>query len=269
MKHTDCQFFDYPVSRLATADVGRFGLKRHYMFGLFEVDVTAARQLLRRLRREGQGVSFTAWMIKTIGDCVARNPLVHALPWKKHQLIAFNDVDIAIPIERVVHGKGVPLPLLIRQTNLRTAQDIHREIQEALKKQLSDERDFILSKHSFSKASLRAYYSFPQALRLFIWRRLFANPFRARHYSGTVMVTTVNVIGGSSGWILPSRTMHNLALSLGSISKKPWVVGGEVTVREILNLTVTFNHDVIDGVPARKFVQGLIEAIERCGADAK
>ncbi len=262
MKPLDYQIIDYPASRLATADVGRYGLRKHYMFGLFEVDVTSARSHLRQLRRGGAEISFTAWMIKTIGDCVARSPLVHALRWKRNALIAFRDVDIALPIERVVDGKGVPLPLLIHQVNLRTAQDIHREIQEALEKPISDERDFILGKHAFSKGSLRAYYSIPQAIRLLLWKRLFSNPFNARRHSGTVMVTTVNAIGSSSGWILPSRTMHNLAISFGSVSRKPWVVDGKLAVRDVLNLTVTFNHDVIDGVPARKFVQDLVRQIE-------
>jgi len=45
------------------------------------------------------------------------------------------------------------------------------------------------------------------------------------------MVTTVNAGDGSTGWILPSRNMHNIALSFGSISKKPWVVNGRVEVR--------------------------------------
>lgn len=268
MKRIDYQILGYPVSRLATVDVGRFGLKKHYVFGLFEVDITDARSHLRRLRREGLKVSFTAWMIKTIGDCVARNPLVHALRWKRNTLIVFKDVDVAMPIERFVDGKEVPLPICIRQTNLRTAHDIDCEIQKALEKPISDERDFILSKHAFAKGSLRAYYSVPQALRLLIWKLLFSNPFRARRHSGTVMVTTVNAIGSSSGWILPSRNMHNLALSFGSISRKPWVVDGKLAIRDILNLTVAFNHDVIDGVPARKFIQDLVKQIECYGADS-
>lgn len=260
MEPRDYQIIQYPVSRLATADVGRFGLKKHSMFGLLEVDVTAARSRLRHLRREGQEISFTAWLVKTVADCVARTPLVHALRWKRRTLIAFDDVDIALPVERIVEGKGVPLPMLIRRANLRTAQDIHREIEEALAKPIADERDFVLAKHVFSRGVLRAYYSLPQAIRLFAWRRLFSNPFRARRHTGTVIVTTVNAIG--SGWILPTRTMHNLALSMGSISRKPWVVDGKVAVRDILDLTVTFNHDVIDGVPARAFVQDLVRHLE-------
>jgi len=268
MKPIDYHVIDYPVSRLATVDVGRFGLRKHSMFGLLEVDVTAARSRLRQLRREGREVSFTAWMIKTIGDCVARNPLVHALRWKRRALVAFDDVDIAMPVERIVDGKTVPLPMLIRRVNTRTARDINREIQEALQRPISDERDFILGRHAFSRAVLRAYYAAPQSLRLFVWNRLFSSPFRARRHSGTVMVTTVSAVGNSSGWILPTRTMHNLARSFGSITRKPWVVNGEIAVRDILNLTVTFNHDVIDGVPARAFAQDLVRSIESAGADS-
>jgi pyruvate/2-oxoglutarate dehydrogenase complex dihydrolipoamide acyltransferase (E2) component len=57
--------------------------------------------------------------------------------------------------------------------------------------------------------------------------------------------------------------MHSIAISFGAITKKPWVVNGEVAIRDILHLTVTFDHDVIDGVPARRFVQDLITHIEK------
>ncbi len=263
MEPIDYEVIDYPKSRLATVDVGRFGHNKHYMFGLLEVDVTDARLHLRKLRQQGQEISFTAWMIKTIGDCVARNRYAQAMRWKRRKLIAFNDVDIAMPVERLVDGKAVPLPLLIRQTNRRTATDIHYEIQRALQKSIADEKDFILNRHQFSRWALQLYYFAPQSIRLFLWRRIFANPFRARKNSGTVMVTTVNAGDRTTGWILPSRNMHNIALSFGSISKKPWVVNGKVEVRDILHLTVTFNHDVIDGVPARRFVQDLVTTIER------
>jgi hypothetical protein len=263
VKPKDYEIIDYPRSRLATADVGRFGHDKHYMFGLIEVDVTEARRRLRRERREGESASFTAWMIKTIGDCVARNSYAQAMKWRRGRLVAFDDVDIAIPVERVVDGERVPLPLLLKNTNRKTAKELHEEIQAALSKPIGDEKDLVLSRHQFSGAAMRLYYALPQGLRLFLWRRIFSDPFRARANAGTVMVTTVNAGEGSCGWILPSRNMHNIALSFGSISKKPWVVDGQVAIREILHLTVTFNHDVIDGVPARRFVQDLVRSIEK------
>lgn len=266
MNAPDFEIIEFPAARLATSDVGRFGLRKHSMYGLLEVDVTAARRGLRDARRRGEEISLTAWLVKTIGDCAARNPLAHAIRYGRRRLVAFKDVDISIVIERVVEGSPVPLPLVIRNVNARSARDVEAEIRAAREKPISRETDSILGAHAFSRAILGLYYRLPQALRLLAWKRLFSDPFRAKKHSGTIMVTTVSAVGGSPGWILPTRTLHNLSLAFGSITRKPWVVHGEVTARDILNLTVTFNHDVIDGVPARRFVQDLVASIESFGA---
>jgi hypothetical protein len=58
--------------------------------------------------------------------------------------------------------------------------------------------------------------------------------------------------------------MHSLDLIVGSIAQKPAVVEGRIEPREMLNLTVAFDHDVVDGAPAARFVRRLFEVIE-CG----
>jgi pyruvate/2-oxoglutarate dehydrogenase complex dihydrolipoamide acyltransferase (E2) component len=40
------------------------------------------------------------------------------------------------------------------------------------------------------------------------------------------------------------------------------VVNNEVKVREILNMTILLDHDVIDGAPMVRFVNDLCRAIE-------
>ncbi|HLO31707.1 MAG TPA: 2-oxo acid dehydrogenase subunit E2 [Anaerolineales bacterium] len=262
MKTNGYELIDFPKTRLATIDLGRLGLTKHYMFGLLEIDVTAARSNARTLRKAGQGISFTAWMVKAVSNSVVRNKQAHALLAGKRSLVIFEDVDVAIPVERVVGTAGVPLPLLIKSTNRKSIQGIQGELDAAAHQNISDERNFILSQHDFSKATLKLYYALPQWVRLLAFRWIFNNPYRAKKNSGTVLLTTVNAAGRSAGWILPTRTLHNLSIALGSITKKPWVVGGEVKVRDILHVTITFNHDVIDGVPARKFVQDLTRQLE-------
>lgn len=79
---------------------------------------------------------------------------------------------------------------------------------------------------------------------------------------GTVAITSVGMFGGGhSGWGL-SPTLHPLGLVVGGITWKPTVVEGRIEPREILNLTVTFDHDVIDGAPAARFTRRLVELIE-------
>ena len=252
----------YPASRIGTADVGVYGRNKHYMFALLELDVTEARRRLRQGRQKGSAVSFTAWMIKSIADCVASNRHVHALRGGRRDLVAFHDVDVALPIERTIDGSKVPLPLVLRNANRRSAAELHAEIQAATEVPIQDQTGYILGEHRFNRAALRVYYAAPRFIRLTIWRFIFGNPFRARRNAGTVIVTTVNAGDGVAGWILPTRTIHNLSFALGAVTKKPWVVRGRLEVRDILHLTVTFDHDIIDGVPARRFLQTVTQAVQ-------
>ncbi len=58
-------------------------------------------------------------------------------------------------------------------------------------------------------------------------------------------------------------TDHTLDLTLGGIAEKPGVVDGQIAIREYLCITLNFDHDLIDGAPAARFVQRLKELIER------
>jgi hypothetical protein len=256
------QVIRLPASRMATMDLGQLYRNKHYMFGLLEVDVTEARRAARALRRDGTAVSFTAWMIKAIGNCVARNRRAHALSLGRDRAVVFTDVDIALPVEKVVGDTLVPLPMLIKKTNAKSVQEINGEIERALDQAVRSEKDFILNEHQFSRAALRFYYAMPGRVRVFLMKMVLDNPFKKKDRSGTVTVTTVNAIGRSAGWILPTRGMHSLEIAFGSVTAKAWVVDGTVTVRDIMHLTVIFDHDAIDGMPARRFVQDLVRHIE-------
>jgi hypothetical protein len=80
--------------------------------------------------------------------------------------------------------------------------------------------------------------------------------------TGTVFVTAVGMFGkGHSGWGI-ATTPQSLGLVVGSTIWKPWVVNRHIEPREILNLTVQFDHDIVDGGPATRFTRRLIELIE-------
>ncbi|MGY5873797.1 MAG: 2-oxo acid dehydrogenase subunit E2 [Candidatus Thorarchaeota archaeon] len=51
-------------------------------------------------------------------------------------------------------------------------------------------------------------------------------------------------------------------MAVGGISEKPGFVGDNIEKREYLALTVTLDHDVVDGAPATRFVARLIELLE-------
>jgi len=48
----------------------------------------------------------------------------------------------------------------------------------------------------------------------------------------------------------------------GGNADKPGVTQGQIQIREVLSLTLTFDHDVVDGAPAARFTSRLKELIE-------
>jgi pyruvate dehydrogenase E2 component (dihydrolipoamide acetyltransferase) len=55
---------------------------------------------------------------------------------------------------------------------------------------------------------------------------------------------------------------HVGILGVGRISEKPVVHEGEIKIRSMMNLSLTFDHRVLDGVPAGKFLQTVKVKIE-------
>lgn len=257
-KHSVSRF---PDTRLATIDLGRVAGRKHHVAALVELDVTRALAQLREQRARGEGVSFFAWFLATTARVIAQVPAMHSLRLGKSRLVAFDDVDISILVEREVDGAPVPLPVLIRACNRKAIGEVHDEIQAAKMRPLAGAGDAVLGAAKSQRWRLRLYYSLPGWLRTSLLRWFTQNPFRAQREMGTVVVTSVGSIAPVTGWFIP-RSLHNLCFALGAIIKKPWVVEGNIEVRDVLHLTILFDHDVVDGAPAARFLGQLAAALE-------
>jgi pyruvate/2-oxoglutarate dehydrogenase complex dihydrolipoamide acyltransferase (E2) component len=262
MPQTQSYEIPYPSSRRLTFDVGKIGLAKHHVRALLEVDVTEARRLIKQSRHSGRKVSFTAWLIKTIADCVALHPPVAGLNDAKHnRVLVFEDVDISIVVEKEVNGARVPLPYVIRKADKKTLCEIQTEIEAAKAQTVKGEGDYVLGEGK-SALGMRLFVRLPQWLRLILMRLLVLNhPQRVKDMMGIVMITTVGMVGHTRGWIMPFG-MHPLCLAFGSLNEQAAVYKGEIQKREILHLTVLIDHDVIDGVPAARFVDDLVKKMQ-------
>jgi len=80
--------------------------------------------------------------------------------------------------------------------------------------------------------------------------------------AGTVGISSVGMFGkGHAGWGIASGT-HGLDLVVGGTSRRLAEVDGRIEAREMLSLTIIFDHDIIDGAPAARFTRRLVELIE-------
>lgn len=242
----------YPRNRLLMVDGGRMGLQKHTVHGLVEFDITQARETIRQHRSQtGEAISFSAFFLSCLGEAIDHVKPMHAYRSWRNQLIIFDEVDVNMLFEVEVDGMKTIRPHILRGVNKKSIREIHEEIRTFQNQHASsDESKFI-----------EWFVRLPGIIRrLFLWV-LFKNPQLIKAYYGTVLVSSVGMFGTGTGWGIPVPN-HSLQLTLGGMGEKPGVVDHRVEVRKYLSVTVSFDHDVIDGAPAARFIQSLRELVE-------
>ena len=249
----------FPKSRIGTLDVFAIGLKKHHVKALIELDVTVARELIRQHKQAGRPISFTAWIVKTISRTVEAFEDVHAYLKNKRTRLVFEDIDITVMVEREHGGDKVPLPYVIRQTQLKSIDEITAEIEDAKNRALGEGQVAMNSSGNGLWANI--YFSLPGWLRRLAWKYFAIAPRQAQQMMGSIIFTSIGMFGEVRGWFVHT-SVHPLGFGAGSVVKKPAVVGDKIEIREFLHLTVLLDHDVVDGVEMAKFVARLSESIE-------
>lgn len=229
------------------------------MYGLLEVDVTVAWEFIAAHKAHtGEQLSFTGFLTYCLAQAIAEDKAVQAYLKGRKKLVLFEDVNVGLMVERKIRGKKTVNGHVIQGANRKSFLEIHQEIRAAQRETKPTS--------SGTPAWLRLALSLPWPLS-----SMFLSLVRAgmRHFpemtvatAGTVGVSAIGMFGeGYSGWGLASLP-YSLSLVVGSIALKPAVVDGRIEPRRILNLTLLFDHDVIDGAPAARFTQRLVKLIE-------
>jgi hypothetical protein len=255
------QIVDLPVARRDTPNFLDLIQLKHSMYGLLEVDVTVARQLIAEHKaRTGETLSFTGYITFCLARAVDENKSVQAYLKGNKQLVLFDDVDVGMTIEREINGTRAPMGHVIRRANRKSFMEIHQEIRSVQTQPVPANKGV----PSWLRSILLLPWPLPTlfiALLRGMRRRDPIGPAGIVRTGGTVAVSAVGMFGQRSGWgFLP--TPYSLMLIVGGIARKPAIVDDRIEPRELLSLTVIFDHDVVDGAPAARFVKRLVELIE-------
>jgi pyruvate dehydrogenase E2 component (dihydrolipoamide acetyltransferase) len=79
--------------------------------------------------------------------------------------------------------------------------------------------------------------------------------------NGTITITNIGVFGMDTG--TPILNPGEVAIvALGTIKQKPWVVDGEVRPRYVTTLGASFDHRVVDGDVASRFLADVASIVE-------
>jgi pyruvate dehydrogenase E2 component (dihydrolipoamide acetyltransferase) len=78
---------------------------------------------------------------------------------------------------------------------------------------------------------------------------------------GTFTISNLGMYGVDSFDAIVNAPQAAL-LAVGRIAERPWVVGGELVVRPVLTLTVSFDHRVVDGARGAEFLDTLASLVD-------
>lgn len=189
-----------------------------FVTAMEEVDMTELWEMRNREQHEvesrGTHLTFLPFFIKAAQHALREHPLLNA---------AIDDAGETIILKKHYHfgiavetPEGLMVPV-IRDVDKKSIIDLAGEIQKLGRK--SRERTLAVEELRGSSFTITNY----------------------GHYGGTFATPIIN-------W--PDVAI----LGCGRIAERPWVYRGEIVIRRILHLSLTFDHRVTDGADAALFL---------------
>ncbi len=229
----------------------RAGLRMAPMVGLVDVDVTEANRLLAAHEPPS---SLTAFVVASVARAAAAHSDVHAYRNWRGQLVTHRHVDVTTMIE-IPTGQGpFGLPHVLRNADVREVADLTAELHRVKREPSASGSGRWLERAAPIAARI------PGAIPAMY--AVMARSVAVRQRVGTVAVTAVGMFAGGGGFGLTPPTMMSLEVVVGGMTQRPRAVNGQVEIRDVLDLTLIIDHNVVDGAPATRFGAELRELIE-------
>jgi len=229
----------------------------HYFHALLEFQVDDLRAHLRRCRSEGRRVSLFACFLRAVGQVLTEMPRFNTIA-DYSKTTSSGQVAIAVPVEIVMGSKVENRQHVIREVSSKSVDEITAEL-ERVKQDTSQKNGFIGSPtREWTLARL------PRFLVRFIFKLGLKDHGFVRRISGTTFVTSVSMFENTPGFVLPFvGGPKATSFAFGSIYKKPLAIRNEIKICEVVSVTASFNHDIVDGAPAARFINRLRRLIEK------
>lgn len=241
----------FPSSRRLVTAAVRAGRRIVPMHGLFDADVTEARRLLAT---HDPPLSLTAFIVASTARAAAAHPEVHAYRDWRGRLLEHRHVDVQTLIEVPTRQGPFGLVHVVRDADIRNVADITAELRSVKSQPARTTRERMV--HTIAPVLGRV----PGLYRLMY--AVMSRSRRAHLATGTVQVTAVGMFAGGGGFAIAPPTLASLFVVVGGASRRPRVMGDHVEVRSVVDLTVSVDHNVVDGAPAARFGAELRRILE-------
>jgi len=241
----------FPSNRRLVTAAMRAGRRKMPMYGLMDVDVTAASRLLAS---HDPPSSLTAFVVASVARAAAVHPEVHAYRNWRGLLVTHHHVDVGTMVEISTPQGPFAIPHLLRDADIREVPELTAELRRVKREPSAS------SSGRWLERAAPAVTRIPGTVGAMY--AVMARSVTARQRIGTVAVTAVGMFAGGGGFGITSLTLMSLEVIVGGMTQRPRIVDGEVAIRDVLDLTLAIDHNVVDGAPAARFAAEFRELLE-------
>ncbi len=192
---------------------------------------------------------MTAYVVACAGRAVAKHPEVHAYRDWRGRLVQRGHVDIQVLIEVPTSHGPFGLVHVVRDADIRSVAEICAEIRAVKAYPTGTAYGRLLDTLGPTLGRVPGLY-----------RAMYAVMNRSYHVHnaiGTVQVTALGMFTGGGGFAIAPPSLASLTVVVGGISAGPVDVDGHIETIDLLDLTVSVDHNVVDGAPATRFAADL------------
>lgn len=233
---------------IASASVTR---EKNAIHSFTEVDITEPRRLIKEhAEKTGEKLSFTAYIVTCLAHTLKDHPHLNSFI-KGNRLVILDDVTVSVLIERDINDEKVPEPVGIQGAQRKSYFEIQQEIRKAQK----------IQSDTLGSLSGQTWIRLIPKMLFKTFVRIADKNIRMAKLYGKVAVTAVGMFSREPMWFIP-HSSATVLVSVGSMNHKVVEVDGQFVSREHLCLTVSFDHNIVDGAPASRFMNQFLETIK-------
>lgn len=218
---------------------------------VFDIDVSWAEKLRARYLELGHKISFTAILLKAISIAQREHPLTrtHAIPLGK--LVTMNRICSGFTVEREVDGTPAVFFGTIKNSDSKPLIEIARELRSYAQDDMKSIPQLNLQMRSLDV---------PGWVRRFIMHMCVWSPrLRQKLIPATFGISSVGKWGCKTG---TPPSLCTTTFGVGEVEERPVVVNRQVHIRPMVTLTYVFDHKILDGGPACRFMKDVTDLLQ-------
>jgi pyruvate/2-oxoglutarate dehydrogenase complex dihydrolipoamide acyltransferase (E2) component len=216
-----------------------------------DIDLSWAENLRNKLATQGLKTTITAILLKAISVAQTEHPETRTarLPWG--QIIRFNEIAAGFTVEKFVGTQSVVFFGLIKNSDTKSLEEISKELNDYAIKEISEIPQLALED---------CFNRMPWIIRQFIIRLGLIFPGVRLHYMGATFGLSSLGKFGITGLIPPC--VSTITFGIGAVEERPVARNGQIEIHPMMTMVLNFDHRLIDGAPAARFMQDVKALLE-------